>query len=134
MKTTTLIQTLTALVAAGCTCGKNDDSTARPAESAESSPAGTAVPAAPAQAAGAAAAPGGSPGPVGGGKTIASNDVGKVQVNDAGAITAKRSDGDTVVKGKDGKTNANGVVVDPNKGTVSVPGKGTFQTPPGATY
>ncbi|MBI3206593.1 MAG: hypothetical protein HYZ29_33960 [Myxococcales bacterium] len=144
MKTTILIQTLTALAVAGCTCGKNDDSTARAtastAPSAESAPVGAAAPGAPAQAAGASPAPvaaggpSGTPGPAGGGKTIASNEVGKVQVNDAGAITAKRADGDSVTKGRDGTTKANGVVVDPSKGTVSVPGKGTFQTPPGATY
>jgi hypothetical protein len=88
--------------------------------------AGAAGKGAPGTAAGAAVAP--SPG----GTVIAANNNGKVLVNDAGTVTAKRSDGDTVTKDKNGVTNANGVVVDPKKGTVSVPGVGTFATPPGA--
>ena len=144
MKKTTLISMVSLLWAVGCTCSKSDDGATRAAPSttvaAEGAPVGAAAPgaaapAAPAEAAPvAAAAPSGAAGPAGGGKTIASNDLGKVQVNDAGAVTAKRAGGDSVTTGRDGTTKANGVVVDPKKGTVSVPGKGTFQTPPGAGY
>ena len=47
-------------------------------------------------------------------------------------VTAKNAEGSSVTTNKNGTTNANGVVVDPKKGTVSVPGVGTFATPPGA--
>jgi hypothetical protein len=69
--------------------------------------------------------------PLPAGTVIAANNNGKVLVNDAGTLTAKRADGDSVTKDKNGVTNANGVVVDPKKGTVNVPGVGTFATPPG---
>ena len=51
---------------------------------------------------------------------------------DAGSVTAKNAEGSSVTTNKNGTTNANGVVVDPKKGTVTVPGVGTFATPPGA--
>ena len=89
---------------------------------------------------GAAAAPGQTaPGPAAGtaatpspgGTVVAANNHGKVLVNDAGVVTARRANGDSVVTNPNGVTTANGVVVDKNKGTVVVPGVGTFATPPG---
>ena len=67
-----------------------------------------------------------------GGTVVAANNNGKVLVNDAGVVTAKRANGDSVTTTPGGVTNANGVVVDGKKGTVVVPGVGTFATPPGA--
>jgi hypothetical protein len=118
-----------------CACSKKSEE-APPTKSetpvtSDTAGAGSPSPAAsPAAAAGdpAPAAPGAGAGPKGGGTTIAQNDNGKVQVNDAGTVTTKRADGDTVVTGKDGVTKANGVVVDPKKGTVTIPGQGTYKT------
>lgn len=67
---------------------------------------------------------------VAGGTVVAANGNGKVLVNDAGAVTAKRANGDTVTTNPNGVTTANGVVVDNKKGTVVVPGVGTFAAPP----
>ncbi len=67
-----------------------------------------------------------------GGSVVAANHNGKVLVNDAGVVTAKRANSDTVTTSPNGVTSANGVVVDGKKGTVVVPGVGTFTTPPGA--
>jgi hypothetical protein len=78
----------------------------------------------PGTAAGAAVAPGGT--------VIAANNHGVVTANDAGVVTARRENGDKVVTSPNGVTNANGVVVDSKKGSVVVPGVGTFATPPGA--
>lgn len=116
-----------------CTCSKQPEQTApEGVASTETTVAPSATPetaATPAPAAAGAAAPTeGNPGPVGGGKTIAENGYGKVQANDAGSVTAKRGS-DSVTTGPGGVTKANGVVVNPNTGTVTVPGKGTFKTP-----
>jgi hypothetical protein len=64
-----------------------------------------------------------------GGTVVAANGNGKVLVNDAGVVTAKRANGDSVTTTPTGVT-ANGVTVDNKKGTVVVPGVGTFAAPP----
>ena len=123
-------------LAIACTCSKKpDDSPSKSVASAEPSAAsGTTVETAaasgaPAAAGEASSGSGAAVGPAGGGKIVAANENGKIQVNDAGATTAKRSNGDSVTTGPGGVTKANGVVVDPKTGTVTVPGKGTFKTP-----
>lgn len=102
------------------------------AGAAAAAPTGASAVAAPGKGATGAAAGGAAATPAAGGTVVAANNNGKVLVNDAGTVTARRADGDSVTKDKNGVTNANGVVVDPKKGTVSVPGMGTFATPPGA--
>ena len=118
-------------------CEKKTDSVPVPAAASAATPAtptGASTAAAPGAGGaspatgGAAAAPRVAVGP--GGTVVAANDHGKVVVNDAGVLTARRADGDKVVVAPGGTTTANGVVVDSKKGTVVVPGVGTFATPP----
>jgi hypothetical protein len=119
-------------------CDKKTD--AAPATTAEAPATGAAAAAAPgpAGAAGAPGAAGAKPGTAAGaavapsGTVIAANNHGVVTTNEAGVVTARRENGDKVVTNPNGVTNANGVVVDSKKGTVVVPGVGTFATPPGA--
>jgi hypothetical protein len=124
------------LMAVACTCSKQPDE--NPPTSAASAEAtatvGAAADTATAGGTAAAAGPaetrsGVAAGPSGGGKTIAENAHGKVQVNDAGSVTAKRANGDSVVAGPGGVTKANGVVLNPQTGTVTIPGQGSFKTP-----
>ena len=128
-----LIVVFGAYLVVACTCSKKPEQAASEGvASAETTVAPSATAdntAAPTPAAAGAAAPNeGNAGPAGGGKTIAENSYGKVQANDAGSVTAKRGS-DSVTTGPGGVTKANGVVVDPKTGTVTVPGKGTFKTP-----
>lgn len=115
-------------------CEKKSDSAAAPGAGSAAAPATAAATAA---AAPGAAQPGATAvnaavtaqvGP--GGTVVAANNHGVVTVNDAGVVTARRENGDKVVTNPNGVTNANGVVVDSKKGTVVVPGVGTFATPP----
>lgn len=125
---------LASFLVIACTCGRKADdgqtstdaaTTPAPVESAT----GAATKGTPATAEANTPSPGpGSAGPTAGGKTVAENSYGKVQVNDAGATTMKRGS-DSVTTGPGGVTKANGVVMDPKKGTVSVPGMGNFKTP-----
>ena len=120
-------------------CEKKPETDPAPAAAAAPSAAGATG----AGATGAAAATAGAAAPAGqaktgtvgaavppGGAVVAANNHGKVLVNDAGVVTARRADGDNVVVAPNGVTTANGVVVDPKKGSVVVPGVGTFATPP----
>ena len=125
------------LAASLCIVACDKKTEAAPAPGASATPATTGAAATGAAAASGAAATGaaGAAGATGvavapGGTVVAANNHGKVTVNDAGTVTAHRENGDNVVVNPNGVTTANGVVVDKKKGTVVVPGVGTFAAPP----